>query len=140
MTKPSRLKWFLHRLWNMDAIEFFSCCLWSFIALSFLIVPDFAYIVWSNYIIGAWAIGEIFYLGIWKDGLRRPTKSELLSEEVGELKKEAETQKELLGHKVCTIEKLVEMNREFRRVVNKIKSEQEKGGEKYEDSVLSSNV
>lgn len=118
MMKPSRLKRFLHWLWNLDAFEFFIGCVLLSIVLSWFIAPNFLYVVGDNPIIAIGVVGEIFYLGIWKDRLRKPTKSELLSEEVGELKGDVKRQRKLLGHKMDTIEKLVDVNAELRLVMN----------------------
>lgn len=117
----NRIKRFFKWLWNLDAFEFFIGCVLFFSVLSFLVAQEFAYVVWSNPIIAIWVFGEGFYLGIWKDRLRKPTKSKRLSKEVGELKGDVERLKEQLEHKMNTIEKLVHANAELRQIVNALK-------------------
>jgi len=113
-----RVRRFFKWLWNLDAFEFFIGCVLFSIALSWFIAPDSLYVVWSNPIIAIWIVGEMFHLGIWKDRLRKPTKSERLSKEVGELKRDVERLKEQLEHKMGTIEKLVRTNAKLRQIVN----------------------
>jgi len=116
-----RVRRFFKWLWNLDEFEFFIGCVLFSIALFWFIAPDSLYVVWSNPIIGIWVIGEGFYLGIWKDRFRKPTKSERLSKEVGELNRENERLKKLLGYKMTTIEKLVDVNAELRQIANALK-------------------
>jgi len=114
----SRVRRFFKWLWNLDESEVFIGCILFSIALSWFIAPDSLYIVWPNPIIAIWVVGEGFYLGIWKDRLRKPTKSELLSKEVGELKRDVERLKEQLEHKMGTIEKLIRANAKLRQIAN----------------------
>lgn len=116
-----RVRRFFKWLWNMDEFEFFIGCVLFSIALSWFIAPNFLYVVGSNYIIPMWIVGEGFYLGIWKDRLRKPSRSELLSKEVGELNRENERLKEQLEHKMTTIEKLVDVNAELKQIANALK-------------------
>jgi len=114
----NQIKRFFKWLWNLDEFEFFIGCILFFIALSWFIAPNSLCVIWCNPIIAIWVVGEGFYLGIWKDRFRKPTKSELLSKEIGELNRENERLTEQLEHKMGTIGNLACTNAKLRQIVN----------------------
>ena len=106
-------EWF----WTMsDKDAFLSFVIVSF-TLTCILVPGFAYTIWSNSLISGVVIVEMLYLEYWKDRRRKPTKSERLEKENVNFGKTVDMQKLMLEQKMDTIVNLIYENRRLRGVV-----------------------